>query len=207
MIHSRLAVHLVAAALVLTAASLGKTRNALADAEPFVGEIAATGNGFCPRGWAEAAGQVLAISANDALFSLYGTAYGGNGITTFALPDLRGRSPVGVGTGNGLSPRPLGSNAGQQSVELGINQLALHNHTVGATNSDGNFPGPGGKILAAAPAGGSGAETIYSELPPNRTMSPLMISNTGASAPVDTLDPTLVVRYCVALVGIYPSRN
>jgi microcystin-dependent protein len=92
-------------------------------------------------------------------------------------------------------------------VELGINQLALHTHTVGATNSDGNFPGPGGKILAAAPAGGSGAETIYSELPPNRTMSPLMISNTGASAPVDTLDPTLAVRYCVALVGIYPSRN
>ncbi|MGB3242892.1 MAG: tail fiber protein [Sulfitobacter sp.] len=179
-----------------------------ADVQPFVGEIQPMAlTNFCPNGWAEANGQLLAISSNDTLFSLLGTIYGGDGVSTFALPDLRGRIPLGSGSGPGLSPRREGEKGGQETVTLNGNQLAAHSHMVNATNKDGNFPGPGDKILAAAPDGGSGAETIYSDQPANATMSSSMISPSGGGQSFPVQDPSLVIRYCVALFGIYPSRN
>ncbi len=192
----------------LTATCLALPGQSAADANPYIGEIMATGINFCPLGWAAADGQLLAISQNDALFSLYGTIYGGDGRTTFGLPDLRSRTPMGDDTGPGLTTRRLGAKGGQEQTTLTVNQLASHNHQVNATNADGTFPGPGGKILAAAHGTEEfGAETIYSDQAANVQMSSQMIVNTGGNQPVETLDPTQVIRYCVSLFGVYPSRN
>ena len=195
-------------ALALSVACMATPDRALADSNPYVGEIAAMGIiNFCPRGWASAEGQLLAISSNDALFALLGTTFGGDGRTTFGLPDLRGRVPIGEGNGPGLTPRTWGQKGGREQVSLTTAQLANHNHAVNANNLDGAWPGPGGKILAAAPEGGTGSETIYSDQMANVQMSSQMIAPTGSSAPIDVLDPTQVIRYCIALQGVFPSRN
>lgn len=195
-------------ALILSLAGLAAADRAAADSNPYIGEIAPMGIiNFCPNGWLSAEGQLLAISQYDALFSLLGTTFGGDGINTFGLPDLRGRVPVGVGSGPGLSVKNWGAVSGQQSVTLTQNTLASHSHAVNATNSDGNFAGPGDKILAAAPDDGTGTETIYSDQPATVQMSAQMIAPTGGSQPVAVLDPSQVIRYCIALVGIYPSRS
>jgi len=179
-----------------------------ADSNPYIGEITAMGiSGFCPRGWASAEGQLLAISQNDALFSLLGTTYGGDGRTTFGLPDLRSRIPVGVGNGPGLTPHTWGQKTGNEHVNLTVNQLASHTHAVNANNLDGNKPGPGGKLLAAAPPNGTGTETIYSTEEANVQMSSEMIASTGTSTSIKIQDPSLVIRYCIATTGIYPSRS
>ncbi|APX14321.1 phage tail protein (plasmid) [Tateyamaria omphalii] len=162
---------------------------------------------FCPRGWAAAEGQLLAVSQNDALFSLLGTIYGGDGRTTFGLPDLRGRVPTHPGSGPGLSPVRLGQRDGQEQVALTASQNAPHSHSVQATNLDGDKGGPKDKLLAAAPNRGVGQETIYSDQDPNVTMNSQMIGNTGGSQPFSILDPSQTIRYCIALVGIYPSRS
>jgi len=195
-------------ALALAAACMVTPGKAHAESQPFVGEIAAMGIvNFCPQGWASAEGQLLAVSQHDALFSLLGTIYGGDGRTTFALPDLRGRIPIGAGSGPGLTPRPVGQKNGREQVTLNTAQLASHNHAVNANNLDGNKAGPGGKILAAAPGGGTGAETIYSTQTATVQMSSQMIAPTGSNAAINVLDPMQVIRYCIALVGVYPSRN
>ncbi len=197
---------LPAIAIAITTVSLPS--QAKADSSPFIGEIAAMGIwGFCPRGWASADGQILAISSNTALFSLLGTTYGGDGRTSFALPDLRGRTPVGAGHGPGLSNRTWGQRGGAEYTVLTESQMASHNHLVNANNEDGDKAGPGRKLLAAAPPSGTGTETIYSDQPFNNQMSPQMIANTGGSLSFSTIDPTAVIRYCIALVGTYPSRS
>ena len=175
--------------------------------EPFLGQILLVGYNFAQRGFALAQGQLLPISQNSALFSLYGTMYGGDGRTTFALPDLRGRCPIGMGTGPGLSSRTIGSRSGLETTTLTVADMPAHNHTVNATNSDGDKPGPGGKLLGAAPPGGVGSETIYSTAAPNKTMNPGMIANTGGGQAHNNMQPFLVMNYQVALLGIFPSRN
>jgi microcystin-dependent protein len=195
-------------ALALAVACMAVPDRAQAAANPYIGEIAAMGIvNFCPRGWASAEGQLLPINQNQSLFSLLGTTYGGDGRTTFGLPDLRGRDPIGVGSGLGLDPRSWGQKGGREQTNLSTAQLASHNHAVNANNLDGSWPGPGDKLLAAAPPGGTGSETIYSDQMSNVQMSSQMIAPTGSSAAVDVLDPTLVIRYCIALVGVYPSRQ
>lgn len=173
----------------------------------YIGQIVIVGENFCPRGTASAEGQLLAIASNTALFSLYGTFYGGDGRTTFGLPDLRGRRAMGQGTGPGLTPRSEGQRGGAETVTLTERELPAHSHAVNATNADGDQPGPGGKILAAAPPNGAGSETIYSDQPANRAMSDAMIERTGAAAPIDLKSPFVALRYCVALQGVFPSRN
>lgn len=171
----------------------------------FLGQLMQVGYTFCPRDWTEANGQLLAISSNSALFSLYGTTYGGDGRTTFALPDLRGRAPIHTGQGPGLANYALGSKAGRESFSLtNANQLPSHNHNVQATDAPADLKGPGLKFLAKVP---STDESIYHNGPPNKLMDPLMITNTGSSAPVSKRSPYLTMRWCVALTGIFPSRN
>lgn len=195
-------------ALALAVACMAAPEQAQAGSTPFVGEIAATGvYGFCPQGWTSAEGQLLSISSYDALFSLLGTTYGGDGRTSFGIPDLRSRTPIGEGSGPGLSSRPWGQRGGLEQTALETGQLASHNHAVNANNLDGDKPGPGGKILAAAPPSGTGTETIYSDQGPTTQMSSLMIAPSGSGSAISVLDPTQVIRYCIALVGIYPSRN
>ncbi|MEZ4884954.1 MAG: tail fiber protein [Chitinophagales bacterium] len=170
--------------------------------EPFVGEIRMFAGNFAPRGWAFADGQLLAVSQNDALFSLYGTIYGGDGRTTFALPDLRGRIPLHAGHGPGLSERRLGSKGGSENVTLTVNQLPSHNHGVAAAGVDGDKNIPTGNYLA-----GSGARDTEYDSSQDAGMSAAAVASTGGSQSHTNLMPALCVNYIVALVGIYPSRN
>ncbi len=188
---------------------IGATPNsAKAEGSPFIGEIVPMSvSGFCPREYASAEGQLMSISTNQALFSLLGTIFGGDGRTTFALPDLRSRVPVGTGSGPGLSSIRFGQRTGWETTTLTNLNLPAHNHDVNATNADGDKPGPGGKILAAAPPEGTGTETIYSDQPATVAMSSNMISSTGLNQNFNHQDPTTVIRYCIALFGIYPSRS
>lgn len=191
----------VAAAGILGAA-LAAPAPANAGSDTFLGEMMLVGFTFCPRNYAEAAGQLLAISSNTALFSLLGTTYGGNGQTTFALPDLRGRSPIGEGQGPGLSSHVLGETGGQESFTLLVSQMPAHNHLVNATNTTADKSGPGGKFLALA----SGGISIYHEGPANKVMDPAMIGVTGGGQPVGHRGPFLTMKWCIATAGIYPSR-
>ena len=170
--------------------------------EPFVGEIRMFAGNFAPRGWAFCDGQLLAVSQNDALFSLLGTIYGGDGRTTFALPDLRGRIPLHQGTGPGLSSRRLGSKSGSENVTLTTNQLASHSHDLNANTAAATDAAPQGKVLAdPTPA------RIYEQVAQNASAATTAIANTGGTQPHTNLMPTLCVNFIIALFGIYPSRN
>ncbi len=167
--------------------------------EPFVGEIRCFGFGWAPVGWAPCQGQLLPISSNTALFSLLGTTYGGDGRTTFALPDLRGRTPVNQGQGPGLSSYDLGQVGGTETVTLIAGQLPPHNHTVTAS-STASGKSPSGSVPAYdADSSSYGGGT-------DLQMSPSMVGGGGNSQPVDNMQPYLAVSWCIAVEGIYPSR-
>src|SRR5690242_16195919 len=173
---------------------------------PFLGCIFMFAGNFAPRGYALCQGQILPIAQNTALFSLLGTTFGGNGQTTFALPDLRSRAAVGVGQGPGLSNIDLGEVAGTESVTLTINNLPSHNHTVGCDSTGSSSLSPGGCIPGLSD--NRNAEvTIYSAATPNATMNPAMIGNTGGNQPIGIRNPYLGLNFIIALEGIYPSRN
>jgi microcystin-dependent protein len=175
--------------------------------DPFIGQICLFGFNFAPRGWAQCNGQLLPISQYQALFSLLGTTYGGNGVTTFGLPDLRGRVPMHL-NGN----HPQGQIGGAESATLNVNQLPPHNHPVTATGSmpcasgAGTSDDPVGKI----PAGSATDENYAAAADADGAMAPLNVSGTsgvvGSGAPVPTLPPFQVMNFCIALEGIFPSR-
>lgn len=173
----------------------------------YIGEIIPVAFSFCPRSTLSAEGQILPINTNQSLFALYGTYYGGDGRTSFGIPDLRGRTPMGNGSQPGLTPRALGARGGAVYRSLVSQNLPSHTHVVNANNLDGDKPGPGGKLLAAAPTGGTGNETIYSKEPSTVDMNPLMIANTGGGQQFDTLDPYITIRYCVVTQGLFPPRS
>ncbi|HUD90835.1 phage tail protein [Sphingobium sp.] len=182
--------------------SLAGAQPAAAQSEPYIGQLTLFTYNFCPNGWAEASGQIMSIAQNTALFSLLGTTYGGNGMTTFALPDLRGRAPIHVGQGPGLSNYDLGQTGGTESTTLNVNNMPAHNHSIAATNLPGNKGGPGGKLLAS-----DATLNKYSDTPtPNVIMNSQMVGVTGGSQPFSIRDPYLAMRWCIALSGIYPSR-
>ena len=170
-------------------------------AEPFIGEIKMFAGNFAPLGWAFCDGQLASIPQNDALFSLLGTIYGGDGRTTFGLPDMRGRIPLHAGTGPGLSPRALGSKGGAETETITQNQLPGHTHQWYATSGDANQSMPTGNLLATA------GQDLYG--PPNNlgNLAAQAISNTGGSQPHDNVMPFLCVNFIIALFGIYPSRT
>jgi microcystin-dependent protein len=168
--------------------------------EPFIGQIQLFGFGWAPRGWALCDGSLLSISSNTALFSLLGTTYGGDGRTTFALPDLRGRVPVGQGQGPGLTNRTLGEVGGEEAVTLTVQQIAPHNHGIQASGSAAS-KSPAGQVPAFTSAGSSYGASDGTQ------MAPGMATNTGGGQPHDNMPPYLGACYCIALVGIYPSRN
>jgi len=170
--------------------------------EPFVGEIRMFAGNFAPQGWALCDGQLLAVGQNDALFSLLGTIYGGDGRTTFGLPDLRGRIPIHEGNGPGLSNRKLGAKSGQENVPLTANQLASHNHPLKASTNAGGESSPAGNITGASPS-----VDIYAEENPTVALSPSAIASAGGSASHNNIQPFQCVNFIIALFGIYPSRN
>lgn len=170
--------------------------------EPFVGEIRMFAGNFAPRGWAFCDGQLLAVSQNDALFSLFGTIYGGDGRTTFGLPDLRGRIPLHQGHGPGLSERRLGSKGGAENVTLTVNQLASHGHTFSGDTAMAELPAPNGRVIAT-----SFATEYLDSADQTVSFASSMITNTGGSRSHTNLMPTLCVNFIVALYGIFPSRH
>lgn len=169
--------------------------------EPFVGEIRMFAGNFAPRGWAFCDGQLLAVSQNDALFSLLGTIYGGDGRTTFGLPDLRGRIPIHAGTGPGLSPRQLGAKGGEENVTLTVNQLPSHNHPMQGSNDQATSPTGSGQVFARA--GGF----AYSGRPSPQNLAATSVTAVGGSRSHTNLMPFLCIHFIIALFGIYPSRH
>lgn len=180
--------------------------------EPFLGQISMFGGNFAPRGWAFCSGQLLAINDNQALFSLLGTTYGGDGRTSFGLPDLRGRVAMHAGNGPGLTPRPLGQKSGTETNTLTINNMPSHNHGITGTiklevNAENATTNEGaGATLGAG-------SNIYNSSPPeegeaiNGLTSNLGTANNGSQQPVNNLQPYQTVNYIIALQGIFPSRS
>jgi microcystin-dependent protein len=169
--------------------------------DPFVGEIRMFAGNFAPLGWALCDGQLLAISQNDALFSLLGTIYGGDGRTTFGLPDLRGRVPVHQGTGPGLTNRRLGEKSGTETVTLTAAQLPSHTHQLRATGDAADTAAAAGMVQAQA------EDDVYSTEAPNVNMAATAVSNTGGSQAHPNLQPFQCVHFIIALFGVYPSRS
>jgi microcystin-dependent protein len=174
--------------------------------DPFVGEIRIFAGNFAPRGWAMCNGQLLPISQNTALFSLLGTFYGGDGRTTFALPNLQGSAPLMAGQGQGLSLYDLGQTGGEPAVTLINTELPSHTHTVSATTTPGSVPDPANAVWGIA--GVARGTVMYSSSPGSSpAMSPQAFSIAGSSQPHNNMPPYLVLTFIIALQGIFPARN
>lgn len=175
--------------------------------DPFVGEIRMFGGNFAPRNWALCDGQLLAISQNDALFSLLGTIYGGDGRTTFALPDLRGRAPIHSGNGPGLSDRRLGAKVGVEQVTVTANEYPAHRHEMRASGAAGTSANPGGNYPAAV-----ALVPRYQNVPGGSPAAGSMNAGTvepaaGGGGAHPNVQPFQCVTFIIALFGVYPSRN
>jgi microcystin-dependent protein len=178
--------------------------------EQFLGQILMVGFNFAPIGWALCNGQMLSIAQNTALFSLLGTYYGGDGVSTFALPNLQSRVPVHQGQGAGLSPYVIGSAGGTENVTLLATQMASHNHLINVNNTPGTAPDPTNKIQAEAATGDPRNPTLISQftaVAPTGTMAPTTVSMAGGGQPHANIQPYLTINFIIALQGIYPSRN
>ena len=180
--------------------------------EVFVGSIVAFGFNFPPYGWASCNGQLISIAENSTLYALLGTTYGGNGQTTFGLPNLQGRSPVGQGNLLGTS-FPMGQTAGNASITLTSANMPMHNHvgtnpvSIPVYNAAGNSSDPTGNRLAVATG-----VNLYTNSATDAGMRPFNIPNitvsmSGGNQPLDIMDPYLAINYSIALYGIFPSRN
>jgi microcystin-dependent protein len=163
---------------------------------PFIGEIRMFGGNFAPAGWAFCDGSLQAISQNNALFNLIGTTYGGDGVNTFALPDLRSRVPVHVGPGFALA-----QSGGTETVTLTTSQIPAHSHVPQCNSGGGNAQSPGGQVWAQP-----GTGTIYSNVAPSLVMDPAAIGSSGGSQPHDNMVPFLAVNFILSLFGIFPSQ-
>lgn len=201
--------------------------------EGYIGEVRGFAGNFAPRTWAFCSGQLLSIAQNTALFSILGTTFGGDGRTTFALPDLRGRAPIHSGTGPGLSTRALGSESGTETNTMTINQLPVHTHyivggvlpisgqmtaTMKVNNTSGTDSNPSGNYLGVE--GGaiglyestsdsnlhSGAISVDSSGLSVDTSS-ITLGNTGGATPINNMQPYLVINWIICMMGVFPSRN
>ncbi len=176
---------------------------------PFIAQITMFGFNFPPKGWAFCQGQLLPISQNTALFSLLGTNYGGDGKSTFGLPNLQGMAAVSQGQGAGLSQYFVGETAGTSQVTLVNSELPSHNHNLMATTAQGNTAQSGGNQLAHA---FSGSKTVnytgnyLSTSAPNTQFSPIAIATQGGNQPHDNMQPFLTLNFCIAMQGIFPAR-
>ncbi|MEO1038158.1 MAG: tail fiber protein [Pseudomonadota bacterium] len=194
-----------AAAVMLATGAATMSAAPASAQDPFLGEMRIMPYTFCPRGWLGAEGQLLPINQNQSLFSLYGTVYGGDGRTSFALPDLRGRSPLGEGQQTSTtSARITGQQTGAETVTLTVAELPAHTHAFRASSQTpdvGSVNGAGwgdfGMTFAAYNSGGQLNEQARSDA----------ITNTGGNQSHNNISPTLVIRYCVATQGVFPSRN
>jgi microcystin-dependent protein len=175
--------------------------------DQFVAEIRIFGFNFAPTGWALCNGQLMPISQNTALFSLLGTTYGGDGRSTFALPNLQGCAPLQQGQGPGFSLYDLGQVGGETAVTVLASQMPAHNHTTGCQSGGGTLATPGGAIWASAKVGRQ-AENRYSAAPgAGPVMAANAIASTGGGLPHNNMPPYVVMNFCIALQGIFPPRS
>lgn len=198
----KIATHMIVGAVLLLL--LGMPCMTWAATEPFVGEIMMTGANFCPRGWANLDGQLLPINQNQALFSLLGTTYGGDGRMTFGLPDLRGRVPLHVGLGQGLTNRREGNKGGEEVHALTMAEMPQHQHALNGSTGGSNSEVPTGNLLATQRR----KAPMYAPAGPG-TLTPLHATGVGPagnSQAHNTMPPFLTIRFCMALQGVFPSR-
>ena len=175
-------------------------------ADPFIGEIRMFAGNFAPRQWAFCSGQLMAISQNDALFSLIGTIYGGDGRTSFGIPDMRGRIPIHWGSGPGLTPRPIGQKTGVERVILNVTQIPSHTHAMQASQDSVSSVSPANTVLGTFDA----ADQMYTEsfdAAAKGTMRSSSVMNAGGSSAHTNLMPYQCLSYIICLLGVYPSRN
>lgn len=182
--------------------------------ESFIGQICMFGFNYAPQDWSLCNGAIIPVQQNTALFSLLGTTFGGNGSTSFMLPNLQGRLPMGMGNGQGLTPRPIGEMTGAESATLDVNQLPAHTHMAqiqaSTTNASLAQPAAGSYLAAAVDGGGQGGTPyIYGAggTPSFVNLSAGTTSTTGANQPLPVMNPFLVLNFCIALQGIYPVRS
>ena len=175
--------------------------------DPILGSILQFGGNSAPRGWALCNGQLQSIAQNSALSSILGTTYGGDGIQTFALPDLRGRAPIHQGNPQGIEGVQLGEMAGTPNTTLLITNLPSHSHSLAASSSAGDSPSPAGAVLAdfATTLPPTGPYTTAP--PPSTTLSPNAVGGSGQSQPINITQPTIALNFIIATQGIYPSRS
>jgi microcystin-dependent protein len=184
--------------VALVTLALG-ANSALAQAEPFVGQLMMVPYNFAPVGWAMCEGQLLSISQNTALFALIGTQYGGDGISNFALPDFRGRFPLGTGN----SEHPFnGQMGGAESYTLTVAQLPAHSHPLMAASAEATLSSPAGAVLAS-----KARVPLYAAATDGTMMSAGAIGSTGGSQPYPVMPPYTTVTFCIALNGVFPSRG
>ena len=174
--------------------------------EPFLAEVRIVAFNFAPRGWAFCDGQILPINQNQSLYSLLGTTYGGDGRTSFALPDMRGRVPMHVGRSNGGAVHTEGQKSGEETHTLAASEMPQHTHTLMGTTNTANQSSPSSHIPAQIPTTGG---EVYSDISvgPNSTFNPAAIAHVGGGQAHENMQPYLVINFCIALQGLFPSRN
>ncbi|MEM9305328.1 MAG: tail fiber protein [Pseudomonadota bacterium] len=171
--------------------------------EPFLAEIRIVGFNFAPRGWAFCDGQILPINQNQSLYSLLGTTYGGDGRTSFALPDLRGRTPIHVGQSNGGADHKLGQKSGEETHTLTTAEIPQHTHTQEASNDTANQQFPNGRLLARSTA----TDPFWVSPSPLVAMAAGVVSNAGGGQAHENMQPYIALNFAIALRGLFPSRN
>jgi microcystin-dependent protein len=172
-----------------------------------IAEIRLFAGNFAPRNWAFCNGQIMAISQNTALFSILGTTFGGNGQTTFALPDFRGRFPVGPGQGPGLTNHDLGEVSGSETVTLSTAQMPLHTHTIAVNQNGGTSSNPVNNYLAGGQDATANPIPGYASSAVGGNLNAAAVGASGSSQPHNNMPPYLGINYIICLFGIFPSRN
>lgn len=178
-------------------------------ADAYIGEIRIFAGNFAPKGWALCNGQLMAISQNTALFSILGVQYGGDGKTTFALPNLMGRTAIGQGAGPGLTPRSVGEAVGSQVVSLLASQMPMHAHTPMGYSKKGSTSDPTNAVWGEYSVGGRGGQTpvpLFAATP-DAQMSPVALNSTGGGQPHNNMQPFLAMNYIICLQGEFPPRS
>lgn len=180
-------------------------------AEPFLGQVTCYGFNYAPKNWALCQGQILSISQYTALFSLLGTSFGGNGQSNFGLPNLQGSVPIAYGQGPGRPVYAIGETGGQSSVTVGANELGPHGHAFNATSNTATATASQnnqfGKPQRGSPKAGFDLGLIYSPGAPDTRLAPGSVGLTGGGGAHNNMQPYLALNYCIALVGIFPSRS
>jgi len=179
------------------------TGSAIAGEDPLIGEVRFVGFNFAPRGWAMCNGQLLQISQNTALFSILGTTYGGDGRTTFGLPDMRGRTPIHPGHGPGLSSYQLGQKSGSELTVLNSTQLPSHSHTVKGVSTSARTTDSTGNAMARTRSN----LKVYDNSAPNIALNNATVGESGSASGMNNMQPYNTVNCIIALVGVFPSRN